>query len=158
MQEIISILTPLLELAVAAAVAVVSPYMIKFLQAHVDAKQLEALTQFAKMAVQSMQQQIGNGPGDEKKQIAMAVLRGLLEQKNYKFTDETIHNAIEAAVLQMKQETAASLSVSTEVTHVPDEVHESGMVLSVKAVPAVASDTTTGLIVTDTATEQPQNS
>ena len=94
-------ITPVVNAVIALATTVVSVFLIPWIKSKTTAQQRSELVAWAKIGVAAAEQiYVGQGRGDEKKQYVL----DFLKQKGFKVDEESVNNAIEAAVKQLNTE------------------------------------------------------
>ena len=93
--------TNILYAVIALLVALVDAFLIPFIKTKIDAAKLAKILSYVKIAVEAAEKLFVNEEeaGEKKKQYVL----DYLNKKGIKFDEETIDNAIEAAVLEMEQ-------------------------------------------------------
>lgn len=94
-------ITSTIHAAMTLIVAVVSTFLIPWIKSKTTDAQRKELIAWAKIAVTAAEQRFqGQGRGEEKKQNVLAFLKS----KGFKVDEESLNNAIEAAVKQLNTE------------------------------------------------------
>ena len=94
-------ITPIINAAIALIGAAVSVFLIPWIKSKTTAEQRKELIAWAKIGVAAAEQiYVGQGRGDEKKQYVLE----LLKSKGFDLNEESVNNAIEAAVKQLNTE------------------------------------------------------
>ena len=93
-------ITPIVNAAIALIGAGVSVFLIPWLKSQTTEAQRKELTAWVKIGVAAEQLYKGAGRGEEKKQYVI----DFLKQKGFKVDEESVSNAIEAAVKQLNTE------------------------------------------------------
>lgn len=94
-------ITPVVNAVIALAATVVSVFLIPWIKSKTTAQQRSELVAWAKIGVAAAEQLYkGAGRGEEKKQYVI----DFLKQKGFKVDEESVINAIEAAVKQLNTE------------------------------------------------------
>ena len=94
-------ITPIINAAITLIGAAVSVFLIPWIKSKTTAQQRSELVAWAKIGVAAAEQiYVGQGRGDEKKQYVLEFLK----QKGFKVDEESVNNAIEAAVKQLNTE------------------------------------------------------
>lgn len=93
--------TNILYAVIALFVALIDAFLIPFIKTKIDAAKLAKILSYVKIAVEAAEKLFVNEEeaGEKKKQYVL----DYLNKKGIKFDEETIDNAIEAAVLEMEQ-------------------------------------------------------
>lgn len=89
--------TPIINAAIALIAALISAFLIPWLKKKISAEKLDAMERLIRIAVEAAEQS-GASPAEKKKAVM-----DFLESKGYNL-DETVLNAIEAAVLRLHTE------------------------------------------------------
>lgn len=84
--------------------AVITRYLVPWLEAKTQSETLHTIIDWGMQAVQAAEQTHAAGSGAEKKAIVTKFIKRMLIQKNISLSDEEIEMLIEAAVRQMKME------------------------------------------------------
>lgn len=91
-------ITPVVNAVIALAATVVSVFLISWIKSKTTAQQRSELVAWAKIGVAAAEQiYVGQGRGDEKKQYVLEFLKS----KGFDLNEESVNNAIEAAVKQL---------------------------------------------------------
>ena len=94
-------ITPIVNAAIALIGAGVSVFLIPWLKSQTTEAQRKELTAWVKIGVAAAEQiYVGQGRGDEKKQYVLEFLKS----KGFDLNEESVNNAIEAAVKQLNTE------------------------------------------------------
>ena len=94
-------ITPVVNAVIALAATVVSVFLIPWIKSKTTAQQHSELVAWAKIGVAAAEQiYVGQGRGDEKKQYVLEFLKS----KGFDLNEESVNNAIEAAVKQLNTE------------------------------------------------------
>ena len=94
-------ITPIVNAALALIGAGVSVFLIPWLKKQTTEAQRKELTAWVKIGVAAAEQlYVGQGRGDEKKQYVLEFLKS----KGFDLNEESVNNAIEAAVKQLNTE------------------------------------------------------
>ena len=94
-------ITPVVNAVIALTATVVSVFLIPWIQSKTTAQQRSELVAWAKIGVAAAEQiYVGQGRGDEKKQYVLEFLKS----KGFDLNEESVNNAIEAAVKQLNTE------------------------------------------------------
>ena len=94
-------ITPVVNAVIALAATVVSVFLIPWIKSKTTAQQRSELVAWAKIGVAAAEQiYVGQGRGDEKKQYVLEFLKS----KGFDLNEESVNNAIEAAVKQLNTE------------------------------------------------------
>ena len=94
-------ITPVVNAVIALTATVVSVFLILWIKSKTTAQQRSELVAWAKIGVAAAEQiYVGQGRGDEKKQYVLEFLKS----KGFDLNEESINNAIEAAVKQLNTE------------------------------------------------------
>lgn len=94
-------ITPVVNAVIALAATVVSVFLIPWIKSKATAQQRSELVAWAKIGVAAAEQiYVGQGRGDEKKQYVLEFLKS----KGFDLNEESVNNAIEAAVKQLNTE------------------------------------------------------
>ncbi|MBQ2741912.1 MAG: phage holin [Oscillospiraceae bacterium] len=94
-------ITPIIEAIILLIATVISVVLVPWIKSKTTTAQRQELVEWAKIAVQAAEQiYLGVGRGEEKK----AHVIEFLNSKGLTFDEESINNAIEAAVKQLKTE------------------------------------------------------
>ena len=94
-------ITPIVNAAIALIGAGVSVFLIPRLKSPTPAAQRKTLRAWVRLGVAAAEQRyVGQGRGEEKKQYVL----DFLKQKGFKVDEESVVNAIEAAVKQLNTE------------------------------------------------------
>lgn len=94
-------ITPVVNAVIALAATVVSAFLIPWIKSKTTAQQRSELVAWAKIGVAAAEQiYVGQGRGDEKKQYVLEFLKS----KGFDLNEESVNNAIEAAVKQLNTE------------------------------------------------------
>lgn len=94
-------ITPVVNTVIALAATVVSVFLTPWIKSKTTAQQRSELVAWAKIGVAAAEQiYVGQGRGDEKKQY----VREFLKSKGFDLNEESVNNAIEAAVKQLNTE------------------------------------------------------
>ena len=94
-------ITPVVNAVIALAATVVSVILIPWIKSKTTAQQRSELVAWAKIGVAAAEQiYVGQGRGDEKKQYVLEFLKS----KGFDLNEESVNNAIEAAVKQLNTE------------------------------------------------------
>lgn len=94
-------ITPVVNAVIALAATVVSVFLIPWIMSKTTAQQRSELVAWAKIGVAAAEQiYVGQGRGDEKKQYVLEFLKS----KGFDLNEESVNNAIEAAVKQLNTE------------------------------------------------------
>ena len=94
-------ITPVVNAVIALAATVVSVFLILWIKSKTTAQQRSELVAWAKIGVAAAEQiYVGQGRGDEKKQYVLEFLKS----KGFDLNEESVNNAIEAAVKQLNTE------------------------------------------------------
>ena len=94
-------ITPVVNAVIALAATVVSVFLIPWINSKTTAQQRSELVAWAKIGVAAAEQiYVGQGRGDEKKQYVLEFLKS----KGFDLNEESVNNAIEAAVKQLNTE------------------------------------------------------
>lgn len=94
-------ITPVVNAVIALAATVVSVLLIPWIKSKTTAQQRSELVAWAKIGVAAAEQiYVGQGRGDEKKQYVLEFLKS----KGFDLNEESVNNAIEAAVKQLNTE------------------------------------------------------
>lgn len=94
-------ITPVVNAVIALATTVVSAFLIPWIKSKTTAQQRSELVAWAKIGVAAAEQiYVGQGRGDEKKQYVLEFLKS----KGFDLNEESVNNAIEAAVKQLNTE------------------------------------------------------
>lgn len=94
-------ITPIINAAIALIGAGVSVFLIPWLKSQTTEAQRKELTAWVKIGVAAAEQiYVGQGRGDEKKQYVLEFLKS----KGFDLNEESVNNAIEAAVKQLNTE------------------------------------------------------
>ena len=94
-------ITPVVNAVIALAATVVSVFLIPWIKSKTTAQQRSELVAWAKIGVAAAEQiYVGQGRGDEKKQYVLEFLKS----KGFDLNEESVNNAFEAAVKQLKTE------------------------------------------------------
>ena len=94
-------ITPVVNAVIALATTVVSVFLILWIKSKTTAQQRSELVAWAKIGVAAAEQiYVGQGRGDEKKQYVLEFLKS----KGFDLNEESVNNAIEAAVKQLNTE------------------------------------------------------
>lgn len=94
-------ITPVVNAVIALAATVVSVFLIPWTKSKTTAQQRSELVAWAKIGVAAAEQiYVGQGRGDEKKQYVLEFLKS----KGFDLNEESVNNAIEAAVKQLNTE------------------------------------------------------
>lgn len=93
--------TNILYAVIALLVALADAFLIPLIKAKIDAAKLAKILSYVKIAVEAAEKLFisEEEAGEKKKQYVLEYL----QKKGIKFDEETIDNAIEAAVLEMEQ-------------------------------------------------------
>lgn len=91
-------ITPVVNAGIALIAAAVSVFLIPWIKSKTTAQQRSEIVAWAKIGVAAAEQiYVGQGRGDEKKQYVLEFLKS----KGFSVDEESISNAIEAAVNQL---------------------------------------------------------
>lgn len=94
-------ITPVVNAVIALTATVVSVFLIPGIKSKTTAQQRSELVAWAKIGVAAAEQiYVGQGRGDEKKQYVLEFLKS----KGFDLNEESVNNAIEAAVKQLNTE------------------------------------------------------
>lgn len=94
-------ITPVVNAVIALAATVVSVFLIPWIKSKTTAQRRSELVAWAKIGVAAAEQiYVGQGRGDEKKQYVLEFLKS----KGFDLNEESVNNAIEAAVKQLNTE------------------------------------------------------
>lgn len=93
-------LTPVLEAVIALAVAIITAFVIPWVRSKTTAQEREDLLVWVDIAVAAAQQMFHELDGAERLKYALS----MLEYKGFDMNDETIRDAVEAAVLKLHQQ------------------------------------------------------
>ena len=94
-------ITPIINAAIALIGAAVSVFLIPWIKSKTTAEQRKELIAWAKIGVAAAEHiYVGQGRGDEKKQYVLEFLKS----KGFDLNEESVNNAIEAAVKQLNTE------------------------------------------------------
>lgn len=94
-------ITPIVNAAIALIGAGVSVFLIPWLKSQTTEAQRKELTAWVKIGVAAAEQlYVGQGRGEEKKQYVLEFLKS----KGFDLNEESVNNAIEAAVKQLNTE------------------------------------------------------
>ena len=94
-------ITHVVNAVIALAATVVSVFLIPLIKSKTTAQQRSELVAWAKIGVAAAEQiYVGQGRGDEKKQYVLEFLKS----KGFDLNEESVNNAIEAAVKQLNTE------------------------------------------------------
>lgn len=94
-------ITPVVNAVIALAATVVSVFLFPWIKSKTTAQQRSELVAWAKIGVAAAEQiYVGQGRGDEKKQYVLEFLKS----KGFDLNEESVNNAIEAAVKQLNTE------------------------------------------------------
>lgn len=94
-------ITPVVNAVIALAATVVSVFLTPWIKSKTTAQQRSELVAWAKIGVAAAEQiYVGQGRGDEKKQYVLEFLKS----KGFDLNEESVNNAIEAAVKQLNTE------------------------------------------------------
>ena len=94
-------ITPVVNAVIALAATVVSVFLIPWIKSKTTEQQRSELVAWAKIGVAAAEQiYVGQGRGDEKKQYVLEFLKS----KGFDLNEESVNNAIEAAVKQLNTE------------------------------------------------------
>ena len=93
-------LTPILEAVVALAVAVISAFVIPWINSKTTAQEREELLKWVDIAVAAAQQLFHQMNGAQRLDYALS----FLEQQGFDVDDAAVLNAVEAAVLKLHQQ------------------------------------------------------
>ena len=94
-------ITPVVNAVIALAATVVSVFLIPWIKSKTTVQQRSELVAWAKIGVAAAEQiYVGQGRGDEKKQYVLEFLKS----KGFDLNEESVNNAIEAAVKQLNTE------------------------------------------------------
>lgn len=94
-------ITPVVNAVIALAATVVSVFLIPWIKSKTTEAQRKELTAWVKIGVAAAEQiYVGQGRGDEKKQYVLEFLKS----KGFDLNEESVNNAIEAAVKQLNTE------------------------------------------------------
>ena len=94
-------ITPVVNAVIALTATVVSVSLIPWIKSKTTAQQRSELVAWAKIGVAAAEQiYVGQGRGDEKKQYVLEFLKS----KGFDLNEESVNNAIEAAVKQLNTE------------------------------------------------------
>lgn len=94
-------ITPIINAVIALAAAGVSVFLIPWIKSKTTDEQRKELLEWVKIGVAAAEQLYkGAGRGEEKKQYVI----DFLKQKGFKVDEESVSNAIEAAVKQLNTE------------------------------------------------------
>lgn len=94
-------ITPIINAAIALIAAVVSVFLIPWIKSKTTAQQRSELVAWAKIGVAAAEQiYVGQGRGEEKKQYVL----DFLKSKGFTVDEDSVNNAIEAAVKQLNTE------------------------------------------------------
>lgn len=94
-------ITPVVNAVIALTATVVSAFLIPWIKSKTTAQQRSELVAWAKIGVAAAEQiYVGQGRGDEKKQYVLEFLKS----KGFDLNEESVNNAIEAAVKQLNTE------------------------------------------------------
>ena len=114
------LLFQLVNLLIAALVAVVVPYIRRYLLARVSAEQLTMGAEVARIVVRAVEQTIKATHGQDKLAEAIRRARVYAGAIGLNFTDEQWKHLIEQAVLDMNREWNTSLTVGEMQVTVPE--------------------------------------
>ena len=93
--------TQIISAVIALISALVSAFLIPWIKSKTTAQQRSELVAWAKIGVAAAEQiYVGQGRGDEKKQYVLEFLKS----KGFDLNEESVNNAIEAAVKQLNTE------------------------------------------------------
>lgn len=94
-------ITPVVNAVIALAATAVSVFLTPWIKSKTTAQQRSELVAWAKIGVAAAEQiYVGQGRGDEKKQYVLEFLKS----KGFDLNEESVNNAIEAAVKQLNTE------------------------------------------------------
>ena len=94
-------ITPVVNAVIALTATVVSVFLTPWIKSKTTAQQRSELVAWAKIGVAAAEQiYVGQGRGDEKKQYVLEFLKS----KGFDLNEESVNNAIEAAVKQLNTE------------------------------------------------------
>ena len=94
-------ITPVVNAVITLAATVVSVFLSPWIKSKTTAQQRSELVAWAKIGVAAAEQiYVGQGRGDEKKQYVLEFLKS----KGFDLNEESVNNAIEAAVKQLNTE------------------------------------------------------
>ena len=94
-------ITPVVNAVIALTATVVSVFLIPWIKSKTTVQQRSELVAWAKIGVAAAEQiYVGQGRGDEKKQYVLEFLKS----KGFDLNEESVNNAIEAAVKQLNTE------------------------------------------------------
>ena len=94
-------ITPIVEAVAAVLCAVVTCVLVPYIKSKTTTEQQKEINAWVKIAVAAAEQiYTGSGRGEEKKQYVI----DFLKQKGFKVDEESVSNAIEAAVKQLNTE------------------------------------------------------
>lgn len=93
-------LTNVLEAVVALAVALISAFLIPWIKSKTTAQQREDMLKWVDIAVSAAQQLYHKCSGQQRLDYALSVLSG----KGFNINDDTLLDAVEAAVLKLHQQ------------------------------------------------------
>lgn len=94
-------ITPVINAGIALIAAAISVFLIPWIKSKTTAQQRNELVAWAKIGVAAAEQLYkGQGRGEEKKKYVL----DFLESKGFKVDEDSVNNAIEAAVKQLNTE------------------------------------------------------
>ena len=94
-------ITPIIEAVAALIAALITAFLVPYIKSKTTAQQRSELVAWAKIGVAAAEQiYVGQGRGDEKKQYVLEFLKS----KGFDLNEESVNNAIEAAVKQLNTE------------------------------------------------------
>ena len=93
-------LTPILEAVIALAVAIITVFVIPWINSKTTAQDREELLKWVDIAVAAAQQLFHHMDGAQRLDYAL----GILESKGFDVDDSAVINAVEAAVLSLHQQ------------------------------------------------------
>jgi LL-H family phage holin len=96
--------------------ALLFPKISQTLEAATGKSNATLLVNLAAQVVRSVEQQLEGAPGNEKKAVAVAALKGLAEAHNLTINDATLHAAIEAAVYDLPKWLETSFGTTAAAT------------------------------------------
>jgi LL-H family phage holin len=93
----------MLKIVVALCAALVTAYLVPYIESLKQDKRYAALLEIIDVAVRAAEQVIGEGKGKLKKSEVMSFVREWIEGKGIKITDAELDQLIECAVFEMKE-------------------------------------------------------